>query len=125
MNFIQCHLQPSKSQGQCRFKEWKIQPTPGSLVINLPIFLLIIPFYNQVSSFSLCPFHYDMYNFKIKGRQVLECEDTWRSKKVRLSFFFFLINHQLKSGLVRNFSCSILTPLIRESISALYSPGEK
>lgn len=75
-DFIHCHFCQSKSQDQCRFKEWKIESTPGSLVINLPILQLIIPFYNQVPSFSLCSFHYDIYNLRIKSRQVLESEDT-------------------------------------------------
>ena len=59
LNAICCHFHQSKSQKQCKFKEWKIQSIPDPVVINFIVLLvlLVIPFFNQVSSFSLRSFH--------------------------------------------------------------------
>lgn len=47
------------------------------------------PLLSSGFSFSLCPFHCDIYNLRIKGRQVLKCENTKKQKGKEAFFFFF------------------------------------
>lgn len=71
-----------------------VYPRLLSNQLTNPPLLSIIPFYNQVFSFSLCPFHFDIYNLRIKGREVLKCEDieTQKGKEVLWVLFAFVFN---------------------------------